>query len=76
MTLFFSVCSAFSKETGITVMAVCAAYEFFIFHEVSFFMSIANYMCVLTAFHALLDGCVFQHEADQQSTEAWHLERS
>jgi hypothetical protein len=33
--VFLSLCSALSKEQGITIAAVCVMYEFFIAHKVS-----------------------------------------
>lgn len=37
MTLVFCLCSVLSKEQGITVVAVCVTYEFFILYKVNGF---------------------------------------
>ena len=35
MTLVFCLCSVLSKEQGITVVAVCVTYEFFVVYKVN-----------------------------------------
>ena len=37
MTLVFCLCSVLSKEQGITIVAVCVTYEFFILYKVNGF---------------------------------------
>ena len=35
VTLMFCLCSVLSKEQGITVVAVCVTYEFFVLYKVN-----------------------------------------
>ena len=39
LTIVFALCSVLSKEQGITVVAVCVCYDFFIVHKVCTFHS-------------------------------------
>ena len=51
------LCSALSKEQGITVVAVCLTYDFFIVHKVNFscfcycYTYVANYFPIPSVLH-------------------------